>query len=99
MEYIFYSAVIVIAFVVFVSSIMWARNNYKNQMTAVNGLNYRKEHGMFDMDRYAQGAVKTTVSRRQKNNGPNPESYDKKISFVEHFNKSAYTIPEKRTTK
>jgi len=99
MEYIFYSAVIVIAFAVCVVSIIWAIKNYKKQMTVVNGLNYRKEHGVFDIDRYVQGTIKTTVSRRQRNNGPNPKEYDKKISFVDHFNKSVYTTPEKRMTK
>ena len=88
MEYIFYGAVIVIAFAVCVMSIAWARKNQKKQMTAVNGLNYRKEHGMFDMEQYMQGAVDTTVSLRQENSGPDPITYDKKIPYVDHFNKT-----------
>lgn len=99
MEYIFYSTVVVIAFVVCIVAIVWTTKNYRKQRTAVNGLNYRKEHGLFDVDRYIQGTIKTTVNRRQKNNGPNPEVYDKKILFVEHFNKSGYTMLEKRATK
>ncbi len=85
MEYIFCIVAGVIAFAVGIVSMIWAVKNYQKQMTAVNGVNYRREHGLFDFEQYTRGVIPSTVSRRQKDNRPDPESYGEKVSFVNHF--------------
>lgn len=90
MKYIFCAVAIVVAFIIWIKTIIWARMDNKRQTVLVAGADYRKEFGAFDIMKYALGNVASIVSNRQKNNGPDPKTYDKVIPFVDHFDTLIY---------
>ncbi len=85
MEYSLIVAIVTIGLAVCIMSVVWSKMNYKKQIIAVKGINYRKEHGLFDAMKYAQGNNEATVPEKQKNSGPDPETYNKSILYVNHF--------------
>ncbi len=99
MKYIFCAVAFAVAVVIWIITTIWSIMDKKRQMATVNGANYRKENGSFDMMKYAQGNAMATVPNRQNNSGPNPETYDKNIPYVNHFDTLDCMILKKRNTK
>lgn len=66
-------------------SLIWMIRDWRKQRDLVNGLSYRREHGLFDVMKYMKDMTLSTVSQKQNNSGPSPEAYDKDIPYVNHF--------------
>lgn len=85
MKYFLIVIVATIGLFVCIMSVVWAIINYKKQLTAVNGANYRKERGLFDAIKYAQDNNNATVLAKQTNSGPDPETFNKNVPYINHF--------------
>lgn len=75
----------IVSGIVGISTIIWSYFDRRKQKIRVEGLQYRKEYGLLDITKYTAGVKSANVSRKQKNGGTPPQTFNKKIQYVDHF--------------
>lgn len=87
MNIIIISLIIVAAIIVSACAFIWTIINYRKQKEIIVGQNYRKMYGLFDTSKYSdtQDAIKTLQWVKQKNAGLEPETFNKKLEFINYF--------------
>lgn len=79
--------IITITFSISIFTITWAIMDYRKQKRFLEGLEYRRIHGFFDVKQYAEQnkAVKNLLWKKQKNTGPDPKVFQKRLPFIDCF--------------
>ncbi len=74
-----------VAVITGVLALKWLIISFSEHFKDVKDAVYREEHGLFDIIRYANGSVPACVPRRQKNKGPEPETFSRVIPSINYF--------------
>lgn len=93
--------ILVLAFGISIFVFAWTYMDYKKQRVMIEGLNFRKEYGLFDTLPYisSQKAIKDIKWKKQKNTGLAPEAFDKTLTFIDYSEEDSRMIIRKRTIK
>ncbi|MCI8370872.1 MAG: hypothetical protein HFI75_00460 [Lachnospiraceae bacterium] len=92
--------IITITFSISAFSIAWAIMDYRKQKRFLEGLEYRRINGFFDIEQYAEQnrAVKKSSWKKQKNTGPDPEVFQKRLPFIDYFEENMKLTGNKKAT-
>ena len=92
--------IITIIFSISAFAIAWAIMDYKKQKRFLEGLEYRRINGLFNIEQYIKQnkAVKKTLWKEQKNTGPNPEVFHQKLPSIDYFEENIKLTGNKKTT-
>lgn len=75
----------VIAVIAAIAAFVWLIINWRQYRKDVKDAVLREEQGLFDISKYADKTISACVSPRQENNGPEPETFDRDIPCINHF--------------
>ena len=64
---------------------IWLICNWKQYKKSVDGVEYRRKNGLFNIGQYINSVFSISVSTRQKNRGPKPENFNRDIPCIDYF--------------
>ncbi len=73
-------------------------SDMKKQKRIVEGLEYRRIYGLFDVSKYinSQEAIKRISFLWQKNDGLDPKIFNRRLSFINYLEEDSQLIIKKR---
>lgn len=79
------ASAVAIAFTIY--SLVGTILSKRKQKKLLEGLEYRRIHGRFDISQYVgQGrAIKNLSWKKQRNTGPDPKAFQKKLPRIDYF--------------